>query len=121
MSASECFAALTIPGMQITALEEVRERVKLPKDKRGPEDLEIAAGVHGLSEIELNTFIDMAEARYRAKRMDPGEVASCCHCCKCYLSQGAQRPHSEACNRLHIRVVATSWKFHVMPPPSSFI
>ena len=72
--------ALTSPGMQITALEKVRERVGLPKNERGPEDLEVAAGVHGLSEIELITFIDMAEARYRAKRMDPGGVAPCCHC-----------------------------------------
>lgn len=64
--------ALTVPEMQITALEKVRDRLQLPKDERGPEDLEVAAGVHGLSEIELTTFIDMAEARYRAKRMDPG-------------------------------------------------
>ena len=59
-------------AMQITALEEVRQGVGLPLNKRGPQELEVAAGVHGLSEIELNTFVDMAEARYRAKRMDPG-------------------------------------------------
>ena len=58
--------------MQISALENVRRSVGLPLNERGPQELEVAAGVHGLSEIELHTFIDMAEARYRAKRMDPG-------------------------------------------------
>lgn len=64
--------ALTALEMQITALEKVRESVGLAVNERGPQELEVAAGVHGLSEIEINTFIDMAEARYRAKRMDPG-------------------------------------------------
>ena len=59
-------------GMQITSLEKVRESVGLAVNERGPQELEVAAGVHGLSEIEINTFVDMAEARYRAKRMDPG-------------------------------------------------
>jgi len=58
--------------MQITALEKVRTSVGLAVNERGPQELEVAAGVHGLSELELNTFVDMAEARYRAKRMDPG-------------------------------------------------
>lgn len=66
--------------MQITAMEKVRDSVGLPKNERGPQELEVAAGVHGMSETELNTFIDMAEARYRAKRMDPGESAPCYDC-----------------------------------------
>ena len=61
-------------------MEKVRDSVGLPKNERGPQELEVAAGVHGMSETELNTFIDMAEARYRAKRMDPGEVAPRYHC-----------------------------------------
>lgn len=64
--------ALTVLDMQITALEKVRESVGLVLNERGPQELEVAAGVHGLSELELNTFVDMTEARYRAKRMDPG-------------------------------------------------
>lgn len=65
--------------MQITTLEKVRQGVGLPTNERGPQELEVAAGVHGLSEVELNIFVDMAEARYRAKRMDPG--ATCLHAC----------------------------------------
>ena len=76
---------LTAFEMQITALGKVRDRVGLEINERGPQKLEVAAGVRGLSEIELNTFIDMAEARYRAKRMEPGEVAPCCHCPAQYL------------------------------------
>lgn len=63
---------LMLSALQITALEEVRKSVGLSLNERGSQELEVAAGVHGLSEIELNTFVDMAEARYRAKRMDPG-------------------------------------------------
>ena len=59
-------------ALQIKALEKVREAVGLPINERGPQELEVAAGVHGISEIELNTFVDMAEARYRSKRCDPG-------------------------------------------------
>lgn len=60
-------------------MEKVRDSVGLPKNERGPQELEVAAGVQGMSETELNTFVDIAEARYRAKRMDPGESAPCHH------------------------------------------
>ena len=104
--------ALTIPEMQITALKEVRERLNLPVDERGPEDLEVAAGVHGLSEIELNTFIDMAEVRYRAKRMDPGELPLIVTAvsevsAECY--QANRVPTYKHGKGIHIRSITTSW------------
>ena len=63
---------LTSPETQIAELARVRGTLELAVNERGEQELEAAAGLHGLSELEVNTFVDMAEARYRAKRMDPG-------------------------------------------------
>ena len=53
-------------------LRGVRKRLELPADDRGPEEVEVAAGVHGLSNIELTALLDLAVQRYQTKRMDPG-------------------------------------------------
>ena len=50
----------------------------MPAEERGPEEVEVAAGVHGLSQIELDAFVDLAVQRYQTKRMDPGNTL-CSH------------------------------------------
>ena len=60
----------------MSKLRGVRERLGLPVDERGPEEIEVAAGVHGLSQIELDAFVDLAVERYQTKRMDPGNPHS---------------------------------------------
>ena len=59
--------------MQVEILRGVRKRLELPADDRGPEEVEVAAGVHGLSSIELTALLDLAVQRYQSKRMDPGK------------------------------------------------
>ena len=59
---------------QVSRLRGARERVGLPEGERGPEEVEVAAGVHGLSELELNAFVDLSVERYQTKRMDPGRL-----------------------------------------------
>ena len=46
----------------------------MPAEERGPEEVEVAAGVHGLSQIELDAFVDLTVQRYQTKRMDPGNT-----------------------------------------------
>lgn len=58
----------------MSKLRGVRERLGLPIEERGPEEIEVAAGVHGLSQIELDAFVDLAVERYQTKRMDPGDT-----------------------------------------------
>ena len=58
--------------MQVSILRGARERLELPIEERGPEEVEVAAGVHGMSQIELNAFVDLVVERYQTKRMDPG-------------------------------------------------
>ena len=53
-------------------LRGVRQRLGLPVEERGPEEIEVAAGVHGLSQRELHGFVDLAVQRYQSKTMDPG-------------------------------------------------
>ncbi|DBB09251.1 hypothetical protein WJX82_001205 [Trebouxia sp. C0006] len=59
---------------QVTRLKGVRERLGLPAEERGAEEVEVAAGVHGLSQIELDAFVDLTVQRYQTKRMDPGST-----------------------------------------------
>lgn len=54
-------------------LRGVRQRLGLPIEERGPEEIEVAAGVHGLSQRELHGFVDLAVQRYQSKTMDPGQ------------------------------------------------
>jgi hypothetical protein len=63
-----------LSAWQVTRLKGVRERLGLPAEERGPEEVEVAAGVHGLSQIELDAFVDLAVQRYQTKRMDPGNT-----------------------------------------------
>ncbi len=61
-------------NLQVEILKGVRKRLELPSEERGPEEIEVAAGVHGLSQIELNAFVDLVVERYQTKRMDPGKT-----------------------------------------------
>ena len=63
-----------LSAWQVSRLKGVRERLGLPAEERGPEEVEVAAGVHGLSQIELDAFVDLAVQRYQTKRMDPGDT-----------------------------------------------
>ena len=67
-----------LSAWQVSRLKGVRERLGLPAEERGPEEVEVAAGVHGLSQIELDAFVDLAVQRYQTKRMDPGNTL-CSH------------------------------------------
>ena len=71
-----CFASshAVLSAWQVSRLKGVRERLGLPAEERGPEEVEVAAGVHGLSQIELDAFVDLAVQRYQTKRMDPGNT-----------------------------------------------
>ena len=56
----------------------MRQRLGLPIEERGPEEIEVAAGVHGLSQRELHGFVDLAVQRYQSKTMDPGQPTTPC-------------------------------------------
>ena len=55
----------------------MRKRLGLPIEERGPEEVEVAAGVHGLSQRELHGFVDLAVQRYQSKLLDPGKCSIC--------------------------------------------
>ena len=69
-----CSSHAVLSAWQVTRLKGVRERLGLPAEERGPEEVEVAAGVHGLSQIELDAFVDLTVQRYQTKRMDPGNT-----------------------------------------------
>ena len=53
-----------------------RVRLGLDHDVRGPAVMERAAGVDGLTAVELTRFVDLCKQLYDDKRVDPGPLSS---------------------------------------------
>ncbi len=49
-----------------------RARLGLERNVRGPAVMERAAGVDGLTAVELSRFVDLCKQLYDDKRVDPG-------------------------------------------------
>ena len=65
--------------MQVEEMRKRREHLGLPSDgTRGPEAVEVAAGVHAVTKRQLTGLVEHCAQRYEAKRMDPGK---CCMDC----------------------------------------
>lgn len=58
------------------AYAAARKRLGLPSDGRGNELLEYIAGLDGLNQLQLDTFIKRVIAKYETKRIEPGRF--CC-------------------------------------------
>ncbi len=92
-----------LSAWQVSRLKGVRERLGLPAEERGPEEVEIAAGVHGLSQIELDAFVDLAVQRYQTKRMDPGNTL-CSHLTVSTHPTRSSMPVNTLCSQMTVSI-----------------